>query len=98
MRFDGGRLHPQFDLNGGQTRGPTVVSRAAYDPVRPPQEPAIVKLLDDNLCVCRVENGGYAVRNPLGDLRMVKYGAPLSDWKQACEELMAQAMEPSRVV
>ena len=98
MRFDGGRLHPPFDFSGANPKGPTQIVRAAYDPVRPPQEPAIVKLLDENLCICRVENGGYAVRNPLGDLRMVEYGASLAKWKQTCEELMALAMEPDRVV
>lgn len=98
MRFDGGRLHPQFDFSGANARGPTYVVKAAFDPVRPPEEPAIVKILDKNLCTCRVENGGYAVRNPLGDLRMVQYGAALSEWEVACTELMALAMEPDRVV
>ena len=98
MRFDGGRMHPQFDFTGCHPKGPTQVVRAAYDPVRPPQEPAIVKLLEDNLCTCRVENGGYAVRNPLGDIEMVKYGASVESWKTACESLMAKAMEPDRVV
>ena len=93
MRFDGGRLHPKFDLNGGHSHGPTVVVRAARDPVQPPTDPVIVAILDKNLCTCDVFGGGWRIRNQFGDTYMIDYGASVAEWTSACEGLLRMALE-----
>lgn len=93
MRFDGGRLHPTFDLNGSRPRGPTNIIRAAFDPVMPPTEPVITDLLKRCLCVCRVANGGFTIINPFGDEDVVDYGASVEQWTKKCEALLTKAME-----
>lgn len=93
MRFDGGRLHQHFNLNGAQPRGHTQVVRAAFDPVRPPEQPEIVTLLKRCLLVCRVANGGFTVVNQFGDEEVIDYGATFAQWTEKCERLLTRAME-----
>jgi hypothetical protein len=93
VRFDGGRLHPSFDLNGSRPRGPTQIVRAAFDPVMPPTEPVIVDLLRRCLLVCRVANSGFTITNQFGDEDVVDYGASVEQWTVKCETLLTKAME-----
>lgn len=93
MRFDGGRIHPQFDFTNVRPRGPTEVIRAALDPVKPPTESVIVALLLRCLLVCKVANGGFTIVNQFGDEDVVNYGASVEQWTQKCEALLKLAME-----
>lgn len=92
MRFSGSRGHPQFDLDGGQPKGPSTIVRAAKDPVRVPEDPAILAVIQR--CLCRVELGEdcYVVHGMSGDNRIVPYGAPHAKWEQVCDELLQLAL------
>lgn len=93
MRFDGGRLHQTFDLNGAQPRGHGQIVRAAFDPPRPPEEPWIVELLHRCLVVCKVANGGWTLTNQFGDEVVLAYNASRKEWIETCESLLKKALE-----
>ncbi len=98
MKFDQGRMaiaKPGFniDLNGGGSRGPSYVVRAARDPISIPTEPGIVALAKRCLCVLGLGVQCYTLTNVYGVTESVPYDATLGDWTRIAEDLLAQAMK-----
>jgi hypothetical protein len=98
MRFEQGRMALNksgfsFDLNGGASKGPSHVVRAARDPVSIPTEPSIVALAQRCLCVLGLGSNCFTLTNVYGVIREVPYGASYEDWKKIAEELLAESME-----
>lgn len=97
MRFDVGRNHPQFNLNGGingqGSEDYKRVVRAAKDPVSVPTDPAIVELAERCLCHLGLGEDCFTLTNVYGVVRDVPYGASIQDWTKIAEELLELAME-----
>jgi hypothetical protein len=70
----------------------TTVVRAAKDPVAPPQDPVYVEVIERNLCRVSLGEDCYVVTGLAGGQRIVRYGAPLSEWETACADLLKEAM------
>lgn len=92
MRFDGGRNHEHFNLDGARPRGPTSIMFAAKDPVQVPTEPAIVAGAKQALCTIKVDVNQYVVTNVYGARATVPFGAPVSQWQGVFDDLLEQAM------
>jgi hypothetical protein len=97
VRFSTSRGHPNFNLDGGLPRERTTIIRAAKDPVRVPEDPEIVAIIQR--CLCRVVLGEdcYVVTGVAGGQRTVRYGAPTSAWNEACDQLLQEAMKEGMV-
>ena len=94
MRYSAPRATPGFGHTVGDVpKGPTIIQRAAKDPVQPPQDTATVAIIER--CLCRVALGEdcYVVTGMTGEVRIVPYGAKLDDWEKACGELLALAVK-----
>lgn len=95
MRFDVGRQHATFDLNGHQPAGgyKTVV-RAARDPISIPTDPTIVALATKHLCHLGLdqEAGCFTLTSVYGIVAQVPYGATLDEWETAAKILLKGAM------
>lgn len=99
MRLLEGRVarEDNFDLNGGQPRGPTVIVRAARDAVKFPDDPTINEIVDKAMCLKGGNGTGlgencYVIKNVYGDERAVPYGASLETWHLMTQELMDLAL------
>lgn len=92
MRFDGGRNHEHFNLDGAGPRGPTSMVFAAKDPVMVPTEPAIVDGATKALCTIKVGTNEYVVTNVYGVQATVPFGAPVAQWQTVFDALLEQAM------
>jgi hypothetical protein len=82
-----GKREDGFDLDGGQSRGPTVVVRAARDAVKFPDDPTIVGIVEKAMCIGRLGENCYVIKNVYGDERAVPYGASLETWRLLTQEL-----------
>ena len=83
---------PNWDLNGGQPRGARVVVRSARDPLKFPDDPTILKIVSDALCVGSMGENCYVIKNVYGHERAVPYGASLETWHLMAQELMEMAL------
>lgn len=96
MRFDIGRNHPQFDLNGGNNGSREDdykrVVRAARDPVAVPTDPVIVEIATRNLCHLGLGVQCFTLTNVYGKERDVPYNATIQDWERIAGELLTLAM------
>lgn len=93
MRFDGGRNHEHFNLDGGLPRGPTHIVYAAKDPVQVPTQPEIVEGAEKALCTIKVGVNEYVVTNVYGHMKAVPFGAPIESWDAVFSDLLKQAMD-----
>lgn len=97
MKFDIGRNHAQFNLNGGLNGSREDdykrVVRAARDPVSVPTDPVIVAIATANLCRLGLGPNCFTLTNVYGVESEVPYGASLEDWKRIAADLLQQAME-----
>lgn len=98
MRFDVGRNHPQFDLNGGNNGNGADdykrVVRAARDPISVPTDPVIVELATKSLCHLGLdqEAGCFTLTSMYGIVEHIAYGASLAEWEAAAARLLKGAM------
>jgi hypothetical protein len=92
MRYLGPRAGSNVDWTGSEYKGPTTIVRAAKDPVRVPEEPSIVALLQRCLCTARVGEDCYVVKGMTGDERTVPYGGSQKEWDDVCNELLELAL------
>ena len=99
MRFMEGRgvRGDGANLDGGQPQGPTVILRQprgmlSEAPLKFPDDPAIVKIVETAMLVGRMGEGGYILKNVYGDERAVPYGATLELWHTTSQELMDIAL------
>jgi hypothetical protein len=98
VRFSGSRQTPGFNVNVGlPLRGRTEIIRAAKDPVKIPEEPEIVDLVERSLCRVSLGEDCYVVTGVAGGQRIVRYGAPFGDWTRVCNELLDEAMKEGMV-
>jgi hypothetical protein len=71
-------------------RGAAVtVGMAAKDPVRVPEDPRYVKLLERCFCVAAVGVNCYVIQNMYEDREVIPFGALFPAWETACEKLLA---------
>lgn len=92
MRFSGSRGHSKFDLDGGQPKGPATIIRAAVDPVRLPEDPTLVALIERCLCKVELSADGWMVKGMSGDQEFVSYNDPVTKWSEVCGRLLEKAM------
>ncbi len=97
MRFDIGRNHPHFNLNGGvngySPNDYKRVVRAAKDPVAIPTDPIIVGIAERCLCHLGLGEDCFTLTNVYGVVREIPYGASVAEWTKIAEELLALAIE-----
>lgn len=93
MQFSGSRGHPKFDLDGGQPRGPATILKAAVDPVRVPEDPTLLAVIERCLCKVKVGEDGWVVTGMTGDTEFVSYNDPPTKWGEVCEKLLKKAIE-----
>lgn len=93
MRFSGSRGHAKFDLDGGQPRGPATIIRAAVDPVRLPEDPALVAVIERCLCKVTIGEDGWIVTGMTGETEFISYNDPITKWSEVCQRLLDKAME-----
>lgn len=92
MQFSGSRGHPKFNLDGGLPRGATNIVQAAKDPVRLPEDPSIVSLVERCLCKVSLGEDCWIVKGMSGDEETVSYNDPPSRWVEVCERLLEKAL------
>lgn len=97
MRFDLGRNHATFDLDGGvngfREDDRKRVVRAAKDPVSIPTDPVIVEIAAKNLCHLGLGEQCFTLTNVYGVVREIPYGAPVEFWEKTALELLKAAMD-----
>lgn len=97
MKFEIGRNHAQFDLNGGingsREDDYKRVVRAARDPVQVPTDPVIVEIATTNLCLLGLGVQCFTLTNVYGVERDVPYGASVEEWQRIAAELLQLAMD-----
>jgi hypothetical protein len=93
VRFSGSRVTPRFNVDVGlPNKGRTEVLRAAKDPVSVPQDLEIVAIIESSLCRVSLGEDCYVVTGVTGGQRVIRYGAPTSDWAATCKELLDEAI------
>lgn len=81
-----------FNLTGGTSQGPLKIVRAARDPVKFPNDPTIMKIVDDAMCIGSLGENCYVIKNVYGHSRTLPYGASLEAWRLMTQELLDMAL------
>ena len=99
MKFDSGRNHKDFDLDGFKLRsfplknGQGHVVRAARDPVQVPTDLVIVSIAELHLGRLGLGVQCFTLTNVYGVERDVPYGASVEEWQRIAAELLQLAMD-----
>lgn len=85
-----------FDLNGGLPQGHGKIIRTARDALKFPDDPAILKIIEDAMCIGSLGENCYVIKNVYGHERSLPYGASLEAWRLMTQELMDMALAQVR--